>query len=672
MDSRGGKQRTIKRRLGSISINIDNSSIKSRLGLKPESDRQASSSSHSNSPSNNYGKAKRKKKSPKDRHHRSRDRSPSRTGDRNAVSGASAINPVSEPSGRTNDLREHLATKNNDSNVENNTASVITGVGTSSRLKDLRPSVMPLLAEASTKIDLLEGTIVEFHETYGFILVDATVVKLEEVYKLIENSNGRLWFKLPQEKAVTFASKFKRNDRVTFSLEIYAQLPEDGQHKYAVNDVAQIFKRTDDQIYAVSSRKRKIEETDDPTTSSDAKDAKRSKKSLPTMQVEGVIKGWRRDKMCCFVRPLDKLPEEVFKTGEFFLHLSNLSALDMDLVFGDGVQIVVNPNQADRMRADRGILTSLTHKGHSDVNKVVSKVLVFLTEADKDEKLIVSQLYDPNPLLALLKYFLTHQRKTHSEEMNTLFAIMRILQICQSKCSIVFTKQVLKNATDSSLFKRGGPFSKLFASSLNPVLKLSDVFSEDSDYIVPYNSQTSPLSIDEVFKILLNCVETFPECSRKIHNLISSRLSLCNPEILLGFMRVLSQPYAKREDTTHRELKLVPTNEELEKFILSENGHLDMSNLRPVTQSGPYESAESYIETYFNLLRYDCFYNFLTGLKKYANGKHDSRDISVFKNGYLLGIGMDKQSAAITFTVAASLETKLLKAKIRIERLVQF
>ena len=508
--------------------------------------------------------------------------------------------------------------------------------------------ISPLIQEAVQPVApdhnllcLLEGTVIEVHETYGFLLTEATAGS--GVYNLSDNANGRLFFTLDSQ--ANPAEKIEVNDSITFSLKVFNR----GQTKYQVFDVAPRYSRTEEQIYGSTA-----DDIQEDTATEQGASKQPDKSLKPKINIDGVIVSCVIAKECCFVKPLTKLPGGIFKPDNFYLHFSNLAALNIPLVHGDKVQIVVNPNQAEKMRADRGILTSLSHKGHS-VNGIVYKALEFLKQADADEKFLASQLYETKPVIALFDYFLNFHRVPHSELMNALFTIMKVLTFLLARFNQQFVNEVLEFSMNNGLFDRGGLISKLIESSPTPILTLSERFLNqvgNSDY------RTSPLNTNELFQLLLNYVEVYPNCSRKVHNLIASKTSVCGPEILLGLVRILSQPYAKREDTTHRELKLVPTNDELQHFILSEEGHLNLSNLRPVIERGPYESVEGYIETYFNLLRFDCFYNFLVGLKNYMKGKHDSRDISVYKNGYLEGIGLDKQSAAITFTIAAKTEAK--------------
>ena len=644
MDYKKQRERKFINREGApTNIVIDNDQVKKRLKLDSDLPAERSRSSSRNTPSTSKQIESKKRRSYRNRHD-SRSPTPetstrseinrANTSIEQRVAGYSKLNEL-------RDLRDTITAKRTDNAVENHSF-----------------------------IDLLDGTIVDFNETYGFILAEATAV--QEVYNVTENGSGRLFFKISPQLIGTPLGMFNVNDLVTFSLKTYNAGQEvlDGHPRYEVTNVSLIFKRTDDQIYTVSSRKRKFSSIDNASSSAGSEDTKRPRKSAPRLRISGKVISWNFEKQFCFVQPLSKLPEGLFKPDNFFLHLSNLAAFELSLVFGDNVEIFVNPEQGEKMRADRGLLTSLTPKGHSNVNKIVYETLLFLSKVDSDQNFLVSQLYDSKPLLALFKYLLKIRGLKHVEEMNALFLIVRVLQICTTRCSNQFSKEVLCSAMEIGLFNKDGLFYKLLVSDPRPLLKLSEAFSENSPYEIEYDQQTSPVDVQQVFKILLKCVELFPDCSRKIHNLIAPRVSACGSEILLGLVRILSQPYAKRADVLHRQVKLVPTSEELQQFILSEEGHLKLSNLRPVIERGPYETTESYIETYFNLLRFDCFYNFLVGLKKYVKGNHDSRDINVYKNGSLVGIGLDKQSAAITFTVATVLETKVAPDKVNIERLV--
>lgn len=44
-----------------------------------------------------------------------------------------------------------------------------------------------------------------------------------------------------------------------------------------------------------------------------------------------------------------------------------------------------------------------------------------------------------------------------------------------------------------------------------------------------------------------------------------------------------------------------------------------------------YESEDDYMDTYFRLLRADCFYNLRIGVRNFISGELDQRDMAVYR-----------------------------------------
>ena len=93
-------------------------------------------------------------------------------------------------------------------------------------------------------------------------------------------------------------------------------------------------------------------------------------------------------------------------------------------------------------------------------------------------------------------------------------------------------------------------------------------------------------------------------------------------------------------------LPLTMTNEEVHSLHLT-----DDMNLQPVIRQGPYDSPEEYMETYFRLLRTDCFFSLKQGINNYLGKKLDPRDMNVYVNVILGGIDVTNNGLYVALRV---------------------
>ena len=93
-------------------------------------------------------------------------------------------------------------------------------------------------------------------------------------------------------------------------------------------------------------------------------------------------------------------------------------------------------------------------------------------------------------------------------------------------------------------------------------------------------------------------------------------------------------------------LPLTMTNEELHSLHLT-----DDMNLQPVILQGPYDSPEEYMETYFRLLRTDCFFSLKQGINNYLGKKLDTRDMNVYVNAILSGIDVTNNGLYVALKI---------------------
>ena len=73
------------------------------------------------------------------------------------------------------------------------------------------------------------------------------------------------------------------------------------------------------------------------------------------------------------------------------------------------------------------------------------------------------------------------------------------------------------------------------------------------------------------------------------------------------------------------------------------------SNLKPVLKKGSYGTSEEYLETYFRLLRADCFGNLCTYLKEFLKGNLDPRNMSVYHSVKLVGLSVIANNGKLAY-----------------------
>ena len=145
----------------------------------------------------------------------------------------------------------------------------------------------------------------------------------------------------------------------------------------------------------------------------------------------------------------------------------------------------------------------------------------------------------------------------------------------------------------------------------------------------------------EHFELIQNFLLTI---AKHVPDKVQSVISLIKPMVdkdlpgsssfLYSLLKTIS--YATSGNVNEMDWNLLPlilTNDEVHSLLMT-----DDLNLRPVNRTGAYESPDEYMETYFRLLRTDCFFSLKQGIKDYLCGELDNRDMKVYVNVIICGI----------------------------------
>ena len=95
-------------------------------------------------------------------------------------------------------------------------------------------------------------------------------------------------------------------------------------------------------------------------------------------------------------------------------------------------------------------------------------------------------------------------------------------------------------------------------------------------------------------------------------------------------------------------LPLVPLSDEMMGTPLESDVHLS-----PVKHNNPYDSSEEYMDTYFRLLRTECFSGMQSGIKSLLSGELDERDMRVYHKVAVTGFCASRAS----LNIAVSFQT---------------
>jgi len=152
---------------------------------------------------------------------------------------------------------------------------------------------------------------------------------------------------------------------------------------------------------------------------------------------------------------------------------------------------------------------------------------------------------------------------------------------------------------------------------------------------------------DELLKLhrlILLMAERVPKCGRQITEflkpMISSETGSCE-KLLYQLLRQFTKGSAGAiENMQWNELPLVPSVDELV------SGKLESySSLQRVIVKGEYPSSDAYIDTYFRLLRVDCFSALAKGVTDLLGGNLDSRDMNVYRGIRLAGVQLSQSGS---------------------------
>ena len=188
---------------------------------------------------------------------------------------------------------------------------------------------------------------------------------------------------------------------------------------------------------------------------------------------------------------------------------------------------------------------------------------------------------------------------------------------------------------------------RLFLSELAQTTFLKGKKSTIAHFIDNSLQDTLSEDLKKAKTFLKILVRTLPQygalVARLIKPLVSKEKSTTENYVYQLFYQVTRLGGEDVCEKAWNELPLIPSNSEL----LVDGCTEPFGTLSPVNVKGPYCSFDEYIDTYFRLLRADCFDAIRVGVDKLMHGKLDLRDMNVYDQVSLEGILPSKTEAGI-------------------------
>ncbi|GLJ17149.1 hypothetical protein SUGI_0296770 [Cryptomeria japonica] len=127
----------------------------------------------------------------------------------------------------------------------------------------------------------------------------------------------------------------------------------------------------------------------------------------------------------------------------------------------------------------------------------------------------------------------------------------------------------------------------------------------------------------------------------------------CHCEFLLHMLTAQAGDAISACNLERSKMQLVPMESEMTDSLTDEASmEIYFKGLPYVKTEGSYGSVEEYMDTYFRLLKEDCFWGLKKGISDLKKNKWDPKDMRVWPNGVLIGFHFGGSYSGLTIAVA--------------------
>ncbi len=325
-----------------------------------------------------------------------------------------------------------------------------------------------------------------------------------------------------------------------------------------------------------------------------------------------------------FLKPEEKLPEDYGQKDVIFF-LNKLRVANFRLVPGDALEFSLGTKDKEKPMALNAKLIKCCVRSDQDINSYLDsttqqiKQLEPRTEASESEETEVQQS----------KYSLIL-------ELLSCSALVRCIGNTphMSNSTVILVLELVVGLKD----KTAG-MEEQFRSLLSTLCETKFLQGLDSrlgQFIAEVGREAAGLALTKDFLRVLTQILPHKAglVARLVKPVVSEEKSSTEAflyDVLRQTARLTTEDVL---DMDWNELPLVPSTSEL---LLT--GPLESAiNLSPVKVKGSYDSPHEYVDTYFRLLRADCFDAIRTGVHDLMKGKLDPRDMNVYHKVGLVGV----------------------------------
>ena len=331
-----------------------------------------------------------------------------------------------------------------------------------------------------------------------------------------------------------------------------------------------------------------------------------------------------------FLKPLMNLPIGYPQDKNVFFVPKNVKSGGVELIPGDVLEFVLGTQDKARPFALSVRLKTAARRSEADVEQLLTKIQDYITS---DSFRAVKPKKSSKEKVA-------EESSTKTDYFLDLVTCEALWELIGNSASVKVVDKIVKIILLMETFIRSMPQN--FRNVLTAFSKTS-MFSRWTGtlylYIMEQMQSRRKRELGDVRNLLLLMFKNVPEKTHTFISLIKAMIS-DNKDSLENFLYLALKEIARfatddLDDMEWSDLPLVPTVKEM-----TNKGQEFCSNIRPIMLKGAYGSVNEYIDTYFRLLRADCFGSLCKHLQEFLGGKLDHRDMSVYHSVKLAGISV--------------------------------
>ena len=323
-----------------------------------------------------------------------------------------------------------------------------------------------------------------------------------------------------------------------------------------------------------------------------------------------------------FGRPHQELPEE-YTQKDIFIRRNLLTPFDQYLLQGDVLEVRLGYKNPQKPEAIKASIVEITTSRNTE------QVLEFFMDMNFAIQPMSSNALNTEKLVSYLKstaiwefFYGTKEPPSHFYQIFLQKIVVANNVATYGNMSKHHVRRFFQTLLDSYQFFGVGTPNE---AELNYLLPILLIFFQNVTEFQP-----------EKTSILIPMLDKFAREEYDKHWIKCIKNVIRGSEDYSSDFRVLEWD----------QLPNIPTSQELFGQLSSED-----RRLQPVLTSEPYNSVSHYLDTYFRLLRENCFAALKTGISELLENKLDFRDMIVYKRVHFKGITLSENGIILVMSL---------------------